>query len=122
VPASYHPVWIPFNKRIRRVMRAAACDEREAIKGVVAACRDGAVKSRYGDTHEAIEPVSWVRAAIRKGHRAEAREYVLIAIVPRQGEIYVAPREMLGRPRAMTACLAWIAPGAIGPSSYVARP
>jgi hypothetical protein len=92
-PAGYDPVWISFDEGVRRVMRAAACDQCEAIKGVVAACRDGKVASRYGNTHE---PMSWVRASIVTGYRAEVHGYVLVAIVPRANEIFAAPREMLG--------------------------
>lgn len=95
VPAGYDPAWISFDEGVRRVMRAAACDQREAIMGIVAACKDGAVASQYGNTHDAIEPVSWGCATIRKGYRAEARGYLLIAIVPRPGEIPL-PREMPG--------------------------
>jgi hypothetical protein len=95
-PAGYDPVWISFDEGVRRVMRAAACDQCEAIKGVVAACRDGKVASRYGNTHEPIESVSWVRASIVTGYRVEVHGYVLVAIVPRANEIFAAPREMLG--------------------------
>lgn len=95
VPAGYDPAWISFDEAVERVMRAAASGQHDAIAGVVAACKDSAVASRYGDTHEAIDPASWGRAGIVEGYRAEARTYALIAIVPRPGEIPL-PREALG--------------------------
>lgn len=94
-PAGYHPEWISFDAGVRHVMRAAACDRGEAINGIIAACKDGAVAGRYGETHDAIEPASWARAAIRTGYRAELGGYVLIAIVPLPDEIPM-PREMCG--------------------------
>jgi hypothetical protein len=96
MPAGYDPAWISFNEAVHRVMRAAGCDRRDAIGGIVAASKDGQVASRYGDTHEAIDLASWGRAGIAEGYLpGRGKGYVLIAIVPRPGEIPM-PRELHG--------------------------
>jgi hypothetical protein len=66
--AGYNPAWISFDASVCHVMRAVACDQGEAIKGIAKACEDGRVASRYGNTHETINPVSWRRLAVRKGY------------------------------------------------------
>lgn len=96
MPAGYNPAWVSFDEAVRHAMRAASWDRRDAIDGVVAACKDGALASRYGDTHEGIDPTSWRRAGIAEGYLpGRGKGYVLIAIVPRPGEIPL-PRESRG--------------------------